>query len=168
MVGQQSKERKSEHVQNPCLEHQNHFCVNWQERPLSRWFSILVLGTRCSAHFACLLCLTHWIQIISSLAENTKGLGDYLWLKSQTRLSKAAIVILIRKHGCVISNKSGQWALSCKNSKCPRWNIAGNPHSSTDLTAFIDSAWLINPRLQNLAKRFILNTRQKILHSRIS
>ncbi len=36
-----------------------------------QWFSILFLGTHRSAHFACLLYLTHLIQIISSLGERS-------------------------------------------------------------------------------------------------
>ncbi len=36
---------------------------------LDQWFSIPVLGTPCSAHFACLPYLTHLIEIISLVGE---------------------------------------------------------------------------------------------------
>ncbi len=36
---------------------------------LKQWFSIPVLGTPCSAHFACLPYLTHLTEIISSLVQ---------------------------------------------------------------------------------------------------
>ncbi len=36
---------------------------------LAQWFSIPVVGTPCSAHFACLPYLTHLIEIISLLGE---------------------------------------------------------------------------------------------------
>ncbi len=36
---------------------------------LKQWFSIPVLGTPCSAHFACLPYLTHLIELISSFVQ---------------------------------------------------------------------------------------------------
>uniref|UniRef100_A0A8C1KVB0 Ubiquitin-like modifier-activating enzyme ATG7 n=1 Tax=Cyprinus carpio TaxID=7962 RepID=A0A8C1KVB0_CYPCA len=45
--------------------------INYPVNELCHWFSVPVLVYHCSAYFACLSCLTHLIQIISSLEESS-------------------------------------------------------------------------------------------------